>query len=546
MQQLTFTSLVALFGWIPIVVFLFVIIPIRRALLATMVLGFLFLPQAYIEMRGGLPDYTRYTAMAAGAFLALLILDFSRLAQYRPSWVDLPAIIWCFIGIASSVSNGLGFYDGISATITRMLGFGLFYLYGRIYLADVEGLRLLLMALFLGALVYVPLCLFEVRMSPQLHNIVYGFHQHDFSQTMRLGGWRPMVFMQHGLALGMFLCTTTLLGIVLWQGGYLARFGGFELLCLGGLLVTLVLCRSSLALLLFAGGVGVMLATRWLRSPWPLLLLTLVPIGYSTARLTGVWDGRELVDMAATYVNVDRAQSLEFRLDNEDLLIDKALERPVLGWAGWGRSRVIVNGRVTITDGYWILALGRNGLVGLLGLTLMHLLPAWLLIAWVPARQWFEPDALLVFGCALFLALYMVDNLLNAMNTPFTMLAAGATLGLLGNLRRQHAVSAEAPLPILSTKELLGLATADLPAYARIRWGEGEFVRREQELELALAALDPDDWREWRLFSELFERLLFSLRRAQVERFLRLPIDQKKQLALFLTGQGERPPQIAT
>ena len=57
----------------------------------------------------------------------------------------------------------------------------------------------------LGGLIYVPLCLFEVRMSPQLHNMVYGFAQHSFGQTVRGGGWRPMVFMQHGLAVGLFM-----------------------------------------------------------------------------------------------------------------------------------------------------------------------------------------------------------------------------------------------------------------------------------------------------------------------------------------------------
>lgn len=545
-MQLTFTALVALLGWIPLMVLLFMVVPLRRALLTAMVVGFLFLPQAYIEIRGGLPDYTRYVAMSAGCLLALLILDFSRLARFRPTKVDIPALIWVLVPIASSVSNGLGVYDGVSASITRVVEFGLFYIYGRVYLSDVEGLRLLALALFLGALVYVPLCLYEVRMSPQIHNIVYGFHQHDFSQTLRLGGWRPMVFMQHGLALGMFLSTTTLLGFVLWSGGYLKAFAGFELLCLGALVVTLVLCRSSMALLLFAAGIGVLMGVRATRSPWPLLLLTLIPVTYVTVRSTGVWDGRVLVELASTYVNPERAQSLEFRLDNEDLLIDRALEQPLLGWAGWGRSRVVTEeGRTTITDGYWILFLGRNGLIGLAAGMLLHLFPSWLFMASVPARRWFEPEPLLVFAFCLFLALYMIDNLLNAMNSPFTMLASGATLGLLDSLRQQQQVYAEPALPILSTRELLELSGHDLAAYAFVRWGDEEYHRREHELQLALAALDPDDWRDWRTFSDLFERLMFSLRRPQIDRFLGLPVGQKKQLALFLTGQGQRRPQLS-
>ena len=34
-----------------------------------------------------------------------------------------------------------------------------------------------------------PLCVIELRFSPQLHNWVYGYHQHDFVQTIRDGGY---------------------------------------------------------------------------------------------------------------------------------------------------------------------------------------------------------------------------------------------------------------------------------------------------------------------------------------------------------------------
>ena len=65
---------------------------------------------------------------------------------------------------------------------------------------DPASQRTLLISIFIGGLLYVPLCLFEIRMSPQLHKLVYGFHQHIFAQTFRFEGWRPTVFLQHGLA----------------------------------------------------------------------------------------------------------------------------------------------------------------------------------------------------------------------------------------------------------------------------------------------------------------------------------------------------------
>ena len=36
--------------------------------------------------------------------------------------------------------------------------------------------------------------------SPQLHFMTYGFYQHEFTQVVRMGGYRPMVFLQHGIA----------------------------------------------------------------------------------------------------------------------------------------------------------------------------------------------------------------------------------------------------------------------------------------------------------------------------------------------------------
>ena len=75
----------------------------------------------------------------------------------------------------------------------------------------------LAIGLFIGGLVYVPLCWLEVQLSPQLHRWLYGKHQHAFIQQMRDGGYRPMVFMQHGLMVGMWMGMTALIGIWLWK-----------------------------------------------------------------------------------------------------------------------------------------------------------------------------------------------------------------------------------------------------------------------------------------------------------------------------------------
>lgn len=51
---------------------------------------------------------------------------------------------------------------------------------------------------------------------PQLHTLVYGFHQHQFTQSIRLG-WRPTVFLQHGLAVNAWMAASTVAAFGLWR-----------------------------------------------------------------------------------------------------------------------------------------------------------------------------------------------------------------------------------------------------------------------------------------------------------------------------------------
>jgi hypothetical protein len=45
-------------------------------------------------------------------------------------------------------------------------------------------------------------------------------------QTMRFGGWRPTVFMEHGLMVGMWMSMAAMIGLWLWWTGTLKRVCG--------------------------------------------------------------------------------------------------------------------------------------------------------------------------------------------------------------------------------------------------------------------------------------------------------------------------------
>jgi len=429
-----------MFGWIPAVLVLFSMMEARRAVITAFLASWLFLPMASYALPG-LPDYTKMTATCWGILIAAAIFDNKRLLSLKLRAFDIPLIVICVCPLASSLSNDLGMYDGLSAVLFKTVIWGFPYLIGRIYFSDLDGVRALAIGFFIGGLVYIPFCFFENLMSPQLHRIFYGFHQHDFSQTFRYGGWRPMVFMEHGLMVGMWMASASLIGVWLWQNRVIEKIMGMRIKWLVPILLfQTVLCRSTGAVGLFILGSGVLFLTRKFKRPLFIICLVAIPLFYVSTRATGYWSGQNVVDFIAENFNQERADSLAFRLDNENLLAEKARQKEMFGWGGWGRARVYDDEGedISITDGLWIIVFGNYGLVGLFGLAGTVLMPIGVLLRCYPVKYWDHPMVAPAASLAVMLGLYMIDNLLNAMVNPMFMLVAGG----IGGLNREPLASA--------------------------------------------------------------------------------------------------------
>ena len=438
----------ALYAWVLVVLSLFALLRPRHAVLAAYIGAWLFLPMYGIKIKV-FPDLTKVTVTSMSVLLGAFLFDGARILSFRPRWFDIPMAVWCFCPFVTSIINGLGSWDGGSAVIQNLVLWGFPYFTGRIYFSDWEGIRDLAMGLFIGGLIYVPFCLIEVKMSPQFHRWIYGYHQHQFAQTFRLGGWRPMVFMQHGLAVGMWMTTCTLVGIWLWMSKSLRELWGIPISYLvATLLVTTVLCRSSSSMLLLLLGVAIIFWIYWFKNAIPLLcIMAAIPV-YVLLRTAGDWSGDKLVTVAETILNEDRAQSLAHRLKAEDLLKQKALWRPGFGWGRWNRSRVYDDkGKdVAVTDSLWVIALGTTGIVGLTSVTLAVLLPILLYRYRCPVQGWMHPMGAAGAAMAMLLAFHMIDNLLNAMLNPIFILAAGglSAVGLTQQVARRPAYAPSA------------------------------------------------------------------------------------------------------
>ena len=139
---------------------------------------------------------------------------------------------------------------------------------------------------------------------------------------------------------------------------------------------------------------------------------------------------RQLLEQAEK-ISEDRAGSLRYRLENENVLLERALDKPLFGWGSWGRNLVLnpaTGTPETVADGYWVIILGVFGWAGWLAMFGLLLWPIFLL--WHKLRgSVLEHASPYVTGMALFLALNVFDLLPNATLTPLTWLWVGALLG---------------------------------------------------------------------------------------------------------------------
>ncbi len=429
----------------PIILLLFQRLPTNRAVVIGFVVAWLFLPQRTQFAFPGLPDYDRTSATGYSIMLATYLYEPQTFRTFKLGWLDIPMLMWCIAPFFSSMTNDLGAYDGFSTALGQTIKYGIPYFLGRLYLNNFKGLQELAIGIFIGGVVYAPLCLLESVISPQLHRMVYGYHGiNQFLQSYRLGGYRPNVFMKHGLSVGMWMMATVLIALWLWQSGTLKKFLNIPMnLWFIGLYMTHILVRSTGAYVYMFCGVIIVLCAKFFRTAFPKVLLILLLSSYLYLGATGNFTGEQadkIVQVASNLAGPDRAQSLGFRFDNEELLVKKAIERMWFGWGGWGRNRVYAydwKGElvdISVTDSLWIISYGTNGLFGLFGIFGTSLIPPLTFALFrYPAKTWFRPEIAGAAVMSVIVILYVLDNLLNDQYNPVFTLASGALAGLVMN-----------------------------------------------------------------------------------------------------------------
>lgn len=462
---------VALLGWPLVVMLLFQRLHFKSAVIWAIVGGYLFLPShTYVEIDLPLVPPIDKRLVPALAVFVIATLTLKKYAQARlmrerrgtgpeaPSKQEIGPILDGWMpgtligrilvilafagGLLTILTNrdpfvagpyfipGQDFNDFLSimadiATVTLVI------LIGRKYLSDEESHRRLMRIFCLAMVGYAFLALFEVRMSPQINVMVYGFFPHAWDQHFRDGGWRPLVFLDHALHLGIFL-SYTLIGtaamIRVAEGKRKIAF----ILAVPWLLLTLYFAKTMGSLIIALALMPVVLFLSVRLQLIAATVIAAIALSYPMLRGADLVPTDEIIEFINEY-NPDRAWSLGYRFNNEDLLLEKANERPLFGWGGDGRSRYYDDegNDIAIVDGVWVIIMGVTGWVGYVATFGIMGIP----IMFLALRKRYYGVGLATSGLCLMLGANLIDLLPNASLGQVCLLMSGALLGRLEAVR---------------------------------------------------------------------------------------------------------------
>ncbi|MGY6276084.1 hypothetical protein [Methylomonas sp. MgM2] len=420
---------------------------IARATLWSILGAYLLLPSGTEVDLPMVPPMDKYTVSNLAAFLVCRFVLGKRIALLpRERWLRGLILVYLISPFITTMLNpdpifagptvikGMEYYDALSAVIRQTL-FILPFLLGFTFLRDARSHEDILHVLVIAGLVYSLPSLLEVRLSPQLHAWIYGYFPHSFIQQMRGGGFRPVVFLGHGLLVAFFFTSAFFSASVFWKMRK-SVLGVNAAAITAYLAVVLILCKSMAS---FLYAVVLFLVSRFSLPKTQVRfakILAIVVVIYPMLRATDFFPVQELEEMAAE-ISKERAQSLQYRFDNEELLLKHAREQAFFGWGSWGRNRVYhpVTGKdLTVTDGRWIIVMGEYGWVGYLaefGLLVLPILRSAKIISKIPDKR--ERGILATLN--LLMAFSIFDLLPNASVAPWTWLLAGALVGRSEQLR---------------------------------------------------------------------------------------------------------------
>lgn len=421
-----------------------------QGVIYAVLVGALTLPEAYEVNLPGLPPFDKETSIILGALLGLWLTrpkatdgkDASKDSVGDSTLYKMMMALAALYLVSSAITvfanteplrfatrriQGLGMRDLITMTWQCLLFLVPFFIAQR-HLSGPKQQVELLKAFVVAGLIYSFLVLFEARMSPQLHRWTYGYFQHGWNQHIRGGNFRAIVFQPHGIWVGIFLFHCVMSSFILARlketdgnKKLLYLFIGFWLS------ITLFLSRNF-------GATGLALLfvpMLWFLVPriqvWISVTVVAAFLVFPALRQSGIVDFERTAEFVGR-LSVERQQSFMFRVDNEDLYLERSALKPLTGWGIWARWRArdaFTGDDITTADGIWIIVLGERGWIGYVAFFGLLAAPI-LMLPRAARRRDLPPETA---GIALILAATMIYQIPNDTIGPMTIIMAGALAG---------------------------------------------------------------------------------------------------------------------
>jgi hypothetical protein len=422
---------------IPLMIGVFFVMPPLSACLLVVLSGEMFLPVVTSFKIPLMPALDKHNLTYICSFIGCLLRCPARVTKLpKEKWLVACAFLALLGGALTGLTNtealtfgaavapGMGIKDGLFVGINEVVPGCLAFYLGYMLFRGPRDIERLLVGLGIAGIVYCPFAILEMRLSPQLMGWVYGIDLGQWNQGFRWGGYRPMVFMNHGLTLARFFMVTTLALFVLAKTR--RHLLGLPVRLLAWFhAVILVLCRSTGAIVLGLVGGTLILFAKPKRQLLVASILAISVFAYPWLRASNLFPVSDILGAAGT-LDKDRSESLAFRFVNEDMLLARAREKILFGWGTYGRNFVsdASGSPISTVDGFWIITLGESGLAGLVVSFGVMLWP----IVW--ARRHFrkyrnQVTLYPLAGLALILALVMVDLIPNGLWAHYPYLFAG-------------------------------------------------------------------------------------------------------------------------
>lgn len=431
-----------------------------KGILLSLLGAYLMLPAEFEIDFPLIPPLNKYTLTSLVLFIYLLLSKQPTGYRELKGWHKFVFLTLMISPFLTSITNqesylsikGLSIYDGLSLSGIGFLNFFPFLL-GLAYFKTSERQIMLLRFVVIAAILYSFLVLYEIRMSPQLHATIYGYFPHSFLQQYREGGFRAVVFLGHGLVVAMFMAV----GFTCLFALHKAKVRAWRIdnrLLLFVLFVTIVLQKSYGAMVYALLAIVLLSFFSPRKIHLVAVMIAVVFLTYPVTTSMGLFPHQQIINTASS-ISSERAQSLNFRFEQEDVLLQHALEKPAFGWGSWGRNRVydpVTGVDLSVTDGYWVIVLGSGGWLGFIALFYFVLMAIYLSYKnqkyYSNGNEEDKRTQYLMSAHSLIVALILINQMPNASLHPLYWLIIGSLFS------RALAIADSKTLQVLNEKQI--------------------------------------------------------------------------------------------